>query len=197
MEARRRSGKVLWLALSVGILFAAAEARAQAYKYKDDHGQVHFTENLYDIPEKYRAHLETREMPVHLDLNGQAGEPADGTVQASVEDTVRQVRGKDLTIKQQDALAKWWKTYGMTWLVVGGIALLVHLAIHLSMVIHAFLNKNMGWGLMNLLVGVTSPFYLMMHLEQSLAVRLALLGLYLAPGVIFGVVLSQIAALLT
>ncbi|HTO71879.1 MAG TPA: DUF4124 domain-containing protein [Myxococcota bacterium] len=202
MKARAGSAVVaLALFASVGLAFAglaAREARAQAYKYKDEQGHVHFTENLYDIPEKYRAKLETREMPTRVDPNEAAKQGQnDAIAETSVEDTVRQVRGKDLTIKQQDALAKWWKTYGWTWVIVGGVAFLAHLVIHFSMVIHAFLNKNLGWGLSNLLLGVTSPFYLMTHLEQPIGVRLGLLFIYLAPGVILGVVLSQVTALLT
>src|SRR5215813_4637316 len=69
MKTSTLSRSVLLVALAVACGWLAAEARAQAYKYKDAQGHVHFTENIYDIPERYRSKVETREMPTHADPN--------------------------------------------------------------------------------------------------------------------------------
>ncbi|MFI5315304.1 MAG: DUF4124 domain-containing protein [Myxococcota bacterium] len=198
MKARDVSRWALVFALAVSVGFIAAEGRAQAYKYKDEHGHVHFTENYYEVPEKFRKQLETRDMPIAVDPNAAAGgSPGQAAAATAFQDGVRQGMGRDLTIKQQDALAKWWKAWGMTWMVIGGIGLLANLAIHLGLIVHALTNDHLGWGLANFLIGVTTPFYLMAHVQQSIVTRLALLALYLSPGVIAGVAVSQVLTVLS
>jgi hypothetical protein len=183
------------VALAVGLSLVASKAHAQAYKYKDENGHVHFTENYYEVPEKYRKKIETREMPAVVDKNAPGGTPAAAS-EVAFEDHVRSVSGKDLTVQQQDKLAKWWKTWGMTWMIAGGIAFALQLAIHLGLVVHALTNSHVGWGLANLFVGVTTPIYLMVHVEQSMPVRLGMLALYFAPGVVLGIALQQVIAVL-
>ncbi|MGH2899048.1 MAG: DUF4124 domain-containing protein, partial [Solirubrobacteraceae bacterium] len=74
-------------ALLLGLGWLASDARAQAYKYKDERGHVHFTENLYEVPARYRSQVETRDMPVHVPPAGSAeaksAPPAEGSVAAS------------------------------------------------------------------------------------------------------------------
>ena len=71
--ARSTSLRVVF-ALSLGLYLAglASTALAQAYKYKDDRGNIHFTENLHEIPAKFRNQVETRDMPVHVPEPGSA-----------------------------------------------------------------------------------------------------------------------------
>jgi hypothetical protein len=186
----------LVVALAVGLGLVANKAHAQAYKYKDEAGHVHFTENYYEVPEKYRKKLETREMPVVVDKNAPNAEPA-GANEVAFQDGVRTVSGKDLTVQQQDALAKWWKSWGTTWMIVGGITLALQLAIHLGLIVHALTNNHVGWGLANFLIGVTTPIYLMVHVEQSMVTRLGLLAMYFAPGIVLGIAFNQIIAVLS
>jgi hypothetical protein len=190
MKALARSDRwIAAVALAVGLALAAGRAGAQAYKYKDDQGHVHFTQDLYDIPEKYRAHLETREMPTHVDPNEAAKANAkDAAVAASFEDGLRQGLGHDLTIKQQDAVHAWFARW--MWPAIG--AVLLNTIIALGMAIHAFVTGKLGWGFANLFIGVSSPFYLMIHLEQPVAVRGALLLLYLAPFIVLSFALTEL-----
>lgn len=185
------------LAIAVGLSFAAAQSRAQAYKWKDANGHIHFTENYYEVPEKYRKNLETREMPTAHDPNAAADAAAADTTEVAFEDGVRSATGRDLTVQQQEKLAAWWKAWGTTWLIVGGITLLAHALIHLGLIVHALLNSHVGWGIANFLVGVTTPVYLMMHVEKEMPVRLALLALYLSPSVAIAVAVSQLVSVLS
>jgi Domain of unknown function (DUF4124) len=193
MNARDVSRWALVLALALGIGFVAAEGRAQAYKYKDERGHVHFTENYYEVPEKFRSQIETREMPKVVDPNAPAAEePAPGTAAASFEDGLRHGMGRDLTVKQQDALHAWIKR----WTLPGIAALALNVAIALAMVVHAFVQGHIGWGLANFFLGVSSPFYIMVKLEQSVVVRLGLLLLYLAPFIVMGMAVSELTGML-
>jgi hypothetical protein len=189
MKARALSRWALVLALVLGTGFVAAESRAQAYKYKDERGHVHFTENYYEVPEKFRKQIETREMPTVVDPNSPAeNAPAPGTTAASFEDGLRHGMGRDLTVKQQDALHAWMKRWMWPWIA----ALMLNGAIALSMVVHAFLQGRIGWGLANFFIGVSSPFYILLKLEQSAVVRIALLVLYLAPFVVMAMAISEL-----
>jgi hypothetical protein len=204
MNACKRLGLALALpalgfALCLALGGGACEAEAQAYKYKDDNGHVHFTENLYEVPEKYRKRVETRDMPAHRAEPGspeaaaEAAAPAEGSVAASFEDGVRSGLGRDLTIKQQDALHLWmakWK-----WPFIG--ALLVNCLIALCLVIHALVQGHILWGLANFFVGVTSPFYLVIHLEQSPPVKAVLLLLYLSPIIVVAIAVSELVSTLS
>lgn len=200
MKARvARIALVVALATALGLVatnLVATKARAQAYMYKDDNGHAHYTENYYEVPEKYRKRLETRDMPTLVDPNAPAAS-APGASEVAFQDGVRNVSGRDLTVKQQDALAKWWKTWGLTWMIVGGITVLAQLAIHLGLIVHALTTNHIGWGIANFLLGVTTPIYLMAHVEQSVTTRLGLLVLYFAPGIVAGIVVSQVMAVLT
>jgi hypothetical protein len=183
---------VVWIAAA----FAASPARAQAYKYKDSAGHVHFTEDYYEVPEKYRNQVETREMPHAVDPNA-AAEQAEkdspqGAAAASFETGVRQGMGGNLTTKQEEALHTWMKKW--MWPFIA--ALLVNMIISLSMVIHAFVQGKIGWGLANFFIGVSSPFYLMLHLEQSAIARVGLLLLYLSPMIVGGVAGAELAGVL-
>lgn len=186
----RVSRWALVLALAVGLGFVAAEGRAQAYKWKDANGHVHFTENYYEIPDKYRPKAETREMPTVVDPNAPAEtSPEMGAAAASFEDGLRHGMGRDLTVAQQNALHAWLKK----WMWPAIAALVVNWIIALSMVIHAFVQGRIGWGFLNLFVGVSSPIYLMIHVEQSMAVRAGMLALYLAPMIVFGMAFAELA----
>jgi hypothetical protein len=177
-----------FFALSLALLSLvglATSAAAQAYKYKDDRGRVHFTENLYDIPEKYRANVETREMPVHVPVAGSpeaaAAPPAEGSIAASFQQGVQEGLGEQsLSPAQQTAMNQWMKR----WTIPAVASILVNIAISLGLVIHAFSQGAVGWGLANFFLGVTTPIYLMAKVEQGLATRLGLLFLMLSPVIV-------------
>jgi hypothetical protein len=196
---RSRSFRVafaLSLVLSLAWLASSARAQAytQAYKYKDDRGHVHFTENLHEIPAKYRSQIETRDMPVHVPEPGSAeaaaAPPEQGSVAASFQQRIQDERGQSLTTKQQASLNAWLSR----WTIPAVITVLLNLAISLGLVIHAFKQGHIGWGLANFFLGVSTPVYLMVHVEQSLMTRLCLLALMLSPLIVAGVAVAQLAS---
>jgi Domain of unknown function (DUF4124) len=188
MNAQLARGLLVTLAVLATAL-AAQQARAQAYKYKDSNGHVHFTEDYYQVPERYRGQVETREMPTRIDPNAPSEEAEPGTAKASVEGIARQSMGGNMTVQQKKAFDAWLARW--MWPFIAGVV--ANCIIALSMVIHAFVQGRIGWGLANFFIGVSSPFYLMIHLEQSVPVRLGLLLLYLSPMIVGGMAGVELA----
>jgi hypothetical protein len=54
---------VLIAALTIGLLMIPFLVHAEVYKWIDDKGDVHFTDNYSNIPEKYRPVAETQRFP--------------------------------------------------------------------------------------------------------------------------------------
>ncbi len=54
---------VLIATLIVGLLTIPFSVHAEVYKWVDDKGDVHFTDNYSNIPEKYRPLAETQRLP--------------------------------------------------------------------------------------------------------------------------------------
>jgi len=191
-----RSTSLRWVFALWSLVFAlgwlASAASAQAYKYKDERGHVHFTENLYDVPAKFRSQVETRDMPVHVPPPGSAEEasapPAEGSVAASFQQGLQDNMGQSLDSKQQEALNAWLKR----WTIPALLTVLVNFAISLGLVIHAFKSGHIGWGLANFFLGVTTPVYLMVHVEQSVMTRLSLLLLLFSPLIVAGIAVMQL-----
>jgi hypothetical protein len=183
-------------ALLLGLAGLASDARAQAYKYKDERGHVHFTENLYDIPARYRSQVETREMPVHVPPAGspeaKSAPPAEGSVAASFQHALQDETGQSFSPKQQEAMNAWMGR----WILPIVITVVVNMVISLGLVIHAFTQGHVGWGLANFFLGVTSPVYLMLHVEQPATARVGLLALYLSPIIVVIVAAMQLASAL-
>jgi len=191
----RRLFALSFLLLSLGWL--ASSAAAQAYKYKDDRGHVHFTENLYDVPAKFRSEVETRDMPVHVAPPGSAeaasAPPEEGSVAASFQQGLQEGMGGDtLTPKQQETMNGWMKR----WTIPALVSLAVNVLVSLGLVIHAFSQGSVGWGLANFFLGVTTPVYLMMKVEQGLVTRLGLLTLMFSPVIVAGVAVAQLVSAL-
>ena len=55
--------KILITALTIGFLTLPFLVDAEVYKWTDDKGDVHFTDNYSNIPEKYRPVVETQRFP--------------------------------------------------------------------------------------------------------------------------------------
>jgi len=195
--ARSTSLRVVF-ALSLGLYLAglASTALAQAYKYKDDRGNIHFTENLHEIPARYRSQVETREMPAHVPEPGSAEEaaapPEEGSVAASFQQAIQEERGQSLTPTQQTELKAWISR----WMIPALLTIALNFVISLGLVIHAFNTGHIGWGLANFFLGFTTPIYLMVHVEQSVPMRLGLLAMMLSPLVVIGVAVAQLATAL-
>ena len=195
--ARSTSLRVVFaLSLCLYLAGLASTALAQAYKYKDDRGNIHFTENLHEVPAKFRSQVETRDMPVHVPEPGSAEEaaaaPEEGSVAASFQQAIQEERGQALTPAQQTALNAWVSR----WWIPALLTICLNFAVSLGLVIHAFNTGHVGWGLANFFLGFTTPIYLMVHVEQSVATRLGLLALMLSPLVVIGMAVAQLATAL-
>ena len=195
--ARSTSLRVVVAAVSCLFLAGlASSALAQAYKYKDDRGNIHFTEHLHEIPAKYRKQVETREMPVRVPEPGSAeaaaAPPEEGSVAASFQQAIQEERGQSLTPAQQTALNAWMSR----WWLPALLTIALNFAVSLGLVIHAFNTGHVGWGLANFFLGFTTPIYLFVHVEQSLAMRFGLLALMLSPLVVIGMAVAQLATAL-
>jgi hypothetical protein len=195
--ARSTSLRVVF-ALSLGLYLAglASSALAQAYKYKDDRGNIHFTENLHEIPARYRSQVETREMPAHVPEPGSAeaaaAAPEEGSVAASFQQAIQEERGQSLTPTQQTALNAWMQR----WWIPALLTIALNFMVSLGLVIHAFNTGHIGWGLANFFLGFTTPIYLFVHVEQSIGMRLGLLAIMLSPLIVLGMAVAQLATAL-
>ena len=186
MKTRTLTRSLVLAALLCGSL--AGMAAAQAYKYKDAQGHIHFTENIYEVPERYRSQVETRDMPTHADPNATEAAGPQGTLTTSFEDGLRKGIGHDLTVKQDQLVHDWAKRWAIPFIV----SVALNVLIGLGMVIHAFVSGKIGWGLANFFIGVSSPFYLLMHVEGSQVMRFGLLGLYLSPFVVLFMAMGEL-----
>jgi len=193
MAGSRSLRVVFSLSLVLFLACLAGGAWAQAYKYKDDLGNIHFTDSLHAIPARYRSQIQARDMPLHVPEPGSAAAaaapPEPGSVAASIQQRIQRERGQALTRKQQTVLNAWLAR----WTIPAVITLLLNLAISLGLVIHAFKNGHVGWGLANFFIGVSNPVYLMVHVEQSFSTRLILLALILSPMILAGVAVAELA----
>jgi hypothetical protein len=133
-------------------------------------------------------------MPVHVPKPGSKEElqapPPEGSVAASFQQGLQEGMGTDsLTPQQQETLNTWMKRWAIPFF--GTIAL--NVLISLGLIVHAFTQGHVGWGLANFFLGVTTPVYLMMHVEKSMGLRLGLLALYLSPFFVMGGAIVQLA----
>ncbi len=78
--------KKIFLLLSILIAFALP-ASAEMYKWVDEKGTVHFTDDISSIPEKYRENVEERktQTPKEIPDQGVKEKPGPGPVQKSSE----------------------------------------------------------------------------------------------------------------
>ncbi len=191
----RTSLRVVVAALSfVFLAGSASSALAQAYKYKDDRGNIHFTEHLHEIPARYRSQVEVREMPVQAPAPGspEAAAAQESSIAASFQQVIQEERGQSLTPEQQTALQAWMSRWWIPALLTIGL----NFAVSLGLVIHAFNTGHVGWGLANFFLGFTTPIYLFVHVEQSLAMRFGLFAIMLSPLVVIGMAVAQLATAL-
>lgn len=84
----RKKVLVVVLGVTFGLLMNPILSRADFYKWVDDQGNVHFTDQYPNIPEKYLPFAETRQTPIEssppavkekptLDLSAKSSEPAE------------------------------------------------------------------------------------------------------------------------
>jgi hypothetical protein len=125
------------LLLAALFVSLAGGASAQMYKYTDERGHVHFTDNPSLVPDSYRAQLE--ELDLHHDnISRDSGSRLSGAVPGRLDRLI------------------------ILFIAAG----LVSFVITLGSVFHAFANHRILWGLANFFIGVSVPVYLLIHVER-------------------------------
>lgn len=180
------------LAFAVLTLVLAADAAlAQAYKYRDARGRVHYTDNLYEVPENQREAVETVEMPAAPLTPEELEAQSDPRVIATsaFENGVRAGLGRELDGEGQKTLREW----AQRWLIPYVGTAIVSALVALGLTIHAFANGHPVWGVLQItLLGLPSGVYAVLHPEQSLPARLGLLVLWLSPALVSIASLAQL-----
>ena len=98
--------KRVLLAMMVLLLLFAGNSFAEVYKWVDEAGDVHFTDDFSQIPEKYRPSVEKNEFPETVESQ-QAEEPSASTTK-SQEDSYKDTMGNGETY-WKGRVAEWKK----------------------------------------------------------------------------------------
>jgi hypothetical protein len=188
-----RPRNLLLLALFSLALVGASEVRAQAYKYVDESGRVHFTDSLAAVPAQYRSQIELRDLPVRPGSGSATasseGEPEGGFLATFWQSFDAGIAGHPP--EQQEALRAWARSYLLPILVTGILSGLIGIA----MTIHALTQARFLWAFGNFFIGLPVGIYVLAKLEnQPVLVRLFLFGVWLAPVVIWIMGLQRLAA---
>jgi hypothetical protein len=164
------------------ILALPLDASAQAYRWQDENGQVHLTDDPSDVPPRFRKQIETLELPEPTRpaappaevswlemLFGPSSDPAPsavprsgGTFHEAMDEAVR-VQWPDLPASKHDQIVA---------LIVDRLpflllALAVQTVATLALFGHAVACRRPFWALGNLLVLFVPPFYALLKLETS------------------------------
>lgn len=155
MLARESFRALLLAALFVSL---AGGASAQMYKYTDERGHVHFTDNPSLVPDSYRSQLE--ELDLHHDnVSSDSGSWLSGAAPKHL-DRFRpgQPEFEKLRSRMEQGMPKW--------IILFIAAGLVSFVITLGSVFHALANQRILWGIANFFIGLTVPVYLLIHVER-------------------------------
>ena len=158
---------VLVLALWV-LLAGASGAHAQTYRWQDEQGRIHFTDDPSDVPPRFRTQVEQLELPGPTHAPGQAAAPqpapsaSDGWMAQAVDDAVRLQFPKLPTGKRQQVASAI-----LDYLLPVLVGLAVHTLATLAMFGHAIANRRPLWAAGNLLVFFVPPLYALLALEAD------------------------------
>jgi peptidoglycan hydrolase CwlO-like protein len=108
--------KKISLLIAAALLFYSASAFGQeVYKWVDEKGIVHFTDDLGEVPEKYREQIQKERPP-------KESTPPQPTSPPSIESTKGMERGKEIGsapgLGQKDILGRgedWWRAKVSEW----------------------------------------------------------------------------------
>ena len=186
--------------IAFGLL--ADRADGQAYSYKDERGQWHFTDNPAAVPPEYRD--EVRGRPMNAPPSGSADEddgfagrflsssvvtPVDGELGSAIEGALgaffqqvnqdRRARSlSPLAPRQRQRVEGWLRSSLKPWIA----SLVLSVIVTIGLMIHGFANGHPIWAIANFLLTVTQPFYVLLHMAQeSVALRMLVLLVALIP----------------
>jgi hypothetical protein len=174
-----------WRQIALGCVLAACsvltavDARAQAYRWTDEHGQVHFTDDPSDIPPRFRKQLEAIPLPepappappadvswLDMLLGGDSA-PAHPRAEASP-----LADGLGQAVRAQWPGVPASKRAEIVAVIVERLpllvlALVVHTVATLALFGHAVTQRRPFWALGNLLVLLVPPIYALFKLETG------------------------------
>ncbi len=151
-------------------------ARAEFYRWTDGVGEQHYTNDKGAIPAEYLASaetVETKPLQAEQAAPSSSGEPAspaapetptegpDWAHEAAqgINKELERAGKEPLTEKEVSEMEGLAERWGMGILA----SLAVSLLTWLGLVIHAFATGRIGWGLANLILGITAPIYAILH----------------------------------
>ncbi len=166
MANRARRG-VLLLALGVLLLCAGASTlHAQAYRWQDEDGRVHFTDDANAVPARFRKQMQQLELP---EPAGRAPESASGAapdaangMSAQVAEALGQL-WPDVPVAKRQALVQ----AVLDRLILVLVATVLHTLATLAMFGHALASGRRLWAAGNLLVPFIPPLYALLELEAA------------------------------
>ncbi len=166
-------------AACLALAVSSAPAAGEAWRWTDERGVVHFTDNAPSVPKRYRDEAERVELS---DRPGVVGGVA--AVNERVQERI--VAGAQGRFAEADlqAIEAWMDSWGMGFLAAG----IPWMAVTLAAALHALMRRRFLWALSNVVLWVVSvPLYLLLRFEpRTLGVRLVLLALWTAPFVVGG-----------
>ena len=158
---------VLPLALGVLLLCGgAATLHAQAYRWQDENGQIHLSDDPSAVPARFRKQVQELELPAPAErapgsASGAAPDAANGTT-AQVAEALGQL-WPDVPVAKRQALAQ----VVLDRLLLVLIAAVLHTVATLAMFGHSLGTGRRLWAAGNLLVPFIPPLYALLELEAD------------------------------
>ena len=190
MWTTRSLGAALGAAGLLVLAATAPQVEAEMYRYADQRGNWHFTDNPLNVPDAYRGRLEKVELRERA--TGSAHKASgEGILNKSA---MSLAQGQDFQ-PDFEAMEGFMKRWGPAYL----IAALPWGLITLGTAYHAFRRQRFWWAIANLLLWMVSvPLYVLLRLELlSVPLRLAVLALWLSPFVVGALMFRAAIPLLT
>ena len=166
----------LWLPLNT--------SQAEVYSYRDEKGNVHYSDSATAIPPRYRNRIKVDGSTIT-----ETYEVAEGTnpllafylqmIRMGLNQG-RQAHGRPAITSSQMRRLEEAMSSGFTTLILVNI---VSFFVAIALVIHAFINGRWGWGIANFLFGALSGFfYTLMHVAEGRAwAQLIIIVILMAP----------------
>ena len=181
---------------------AAAETPAGAWRYTDERGVVHFTDNLATVPRRHRQVSERLDIqapapapPASAAAPGSGGEAtgSNGGPLSPMAARIAATAGADGGFSPEDIekLEVWMNTWGIAYLASGVPWGIVTFAVGF----HALLRRRWLWALGAVVLWpIGTPLYLLMRFDTvGMPARAAMLAAWTLPFIVGGLALRQVA----
>ncbi|MHC4083200.1 MAG: DUF4124 domain-containing protein [Planctomycetota bacterium] len=199
-----RSRVVVAASLFLLVVSAGEKATAQAFKYVDENGRVHFTDNYARVPPKFRDQVEERKMSSSETPARKSSSPSPsrraatrpgeldglGRLLANALIFLADEDGEPMTLTEKRAVEGWAADWGWAALWAATISSLIIM----GMVVHAFITDRKMWGVLNFVFGFTAVPYMFMYVEKPLAVRFGMFLGACSPIPVFFALFSRLVA---